>query len=275
MKEVITDCARIETNVDNLTAESRDQQAQITSLKTELSEVKGHIVTPAGCSASRRADNATAARAHSAAPTVGGHSVRSSVTWKPTQVTVYNFCAFGSDAGALTRKERDEKGAFIISKLSSEVAAGVSLEKKYPLTRQLVFNVADGGEACWILREAILEMTDSEIKGFKLPIPGEEPAADQEYLKVRVEDHPEKKQKRGFFFRALRALERQFPRTTHAEKDIIVDVRFLKVHAGPLHTSLGSITAAGWTWDEHACVTALGSNLDFAQLRRDSMRDDN
>ena len=266
--QVQEDLTRIETKVGNT-------QAQLESLQAEVKDLKTKDSVPAPSSSSVHA------RAQFFGPVVNGSTPGSAAqrrpippSWKPTKVVVYNFCPFGSDAGALTRKERDENGALILSKLSQEVAKGVTLEKKYSLSRQLVFEVNEGGEACWILREAILGMQNLEIKGFQVPNPDVEPSSHQEHLKVRVEDHPERKEKRGHFFRALRALEKQFPHDSYAANQIIVDVRFLKLHAGPQHSSLGPITASGWTWDADACANTLGTHLDLPRLRRDSLRDE-
>ena len=199
-------------------------------LQNEFSELRvgsGTRGGSSGSSNSRAVFGNVASRSQSAGPIARNGEQHQYVphSWKPTKVTVYNFCEFGSDAGALTRKERDEKGAFILSKLPPEAVSGVSLEKKYSLSRQLVFNCEKGGEECWILREAILAMKDLEIKGFKVP-DLEDAGANQVHLKVRVEDHPDRREKRGLFFRALRALEKQFPPEVHEAKQIIVDVRF-------------------------------------------------
>lgn len=132
------------------------------------------------------------------------------------------------------------------------------------MTRQLVFLVPQGGEACWILREALLALVESDEK---LEIKG------VTNLKVRVEDHPDQKDKRAHFFRALRAFERQIPRQQHEEKDIIVDVRFLKIYAGKELLSLGDVTLNGWSWDADACNKTLGAQLDILRVRRDSLQD--
>eukprot|EP00973_Karenia_brevis_P053772 7470115-Karenia_brevis.AAC.1 len=123
---------------------------------------------------------------------------------------------------------------------------GVKLEKKYSLTRQLVFIVPEGGEKCWCLREALLEkLGDYEIKGTK-------------DLRCRVEDHPDRADKRTHFFRALRALESQFPRESHEANNIIVDTRFCCMYAGVEHESLGQAAVEGWTWDTEVLKQAFG-----------------
>ena len=92
-------------------------------------------------------------------------------------------------------------------------------------------------------------------------------------MKVRVEDHPERKDKRSRFFRALRALEKQVPRDQHEEKEIVIDVRFLKMYAGKELLSLGDISVSGWAWDVDACKKTLKESVDTTRLRRDSLQD--
>ena len=92
-------------------------------------------------------------------------------------------------------------------------------------------------------------------------------------LKVIVEDHPERRDKRAHFFRALNAFERQMPKPEHEQNEIIVDTRFMKIYAGSSHLSLGDATVAGWTWDVESCSKALADKIDVTRLKRDSLLD--
>ena len=142
---------------------------------------------------------------------------------------------------------------------------GVSHERKYSLSRQLVYNVPDGGEACWVLREALLAAFTThhvEIKGVS-------------DLKVRVEEHPVRRDKRLHFFRALNALEKQIPRDTHEANNIIVDMRLLRMYAGSEHVPLGEVSVTGWTWSTVALNNTLADKLDVLKLRRESLLDSN
>ena len=265
--EVKEDLARVETNVVNVTAEVREHGTQLKTLQHQFTELKGDVEARTRSTRDVVAGSYSAAsRTQSAGPSVGEPSARrlAPEAWKPTKVTLSNFCAFGSNVNALTPKERDAEAKKIMDRLPADVAHGVSHEKKYTLTRQLVFVVPQGGEACWMLREALLALMEDDDK---LQVKG---VTD---LKVRVEDNPERKDKRTHFFRALRALEKQIPREQHEEKGIMVDVRFLQIYAGKEFVPLGEVSVNGWSWDAEACTKTLGEQLDTTRLRRDSLQD--
>ena len=114
-----------------------------------------------------------------------------------------------------------------------------------------------------------MDLEDLEVKGVK----GFAMAGESSGLRVRVEDHPERRDKRAQFFRAVRALEKQIPRARHEEECIIVDPRLLRIYAGAEHSSLGEASVSGWTWDLPSCTQALGDKLDHARLRKDNLFD--
>ena len=118
--QVQEDLTRIETNVGNT-------QAQLESLQAEVKDLK------AKDSALGSSSSSVHARAQFFGPVVNGSASRRPAgvaeSWKPTKMYVSNFCAFGSDQNALTRAERDEKAAEILSKLPSDISKGVTIER--------------------------------------------------------------------------------------------------------------------------------------------------
>ena len=128
-------------------------------------------------------------------------------------------------------RARRQSSRDLLSKLPSHVAQDVTHERKYSLTRQLISIIPEGGEKCWIFREALLNFQDLEVMG----VEGFVEVGESEGLRVRVEDHLTRRDKRTHFFRAVRALENQLPRTSHDEKGVIVDVRLLKIYGDPEH----------------------------------------
>ena len=120
-----------------------------------------------------------------------------------------------------------------VALVPQDAKEGVVVEKRYALSRRIVFKIPKGGERVWILKEALnAAITEGEIK-----INGKE-------VKVRVQDSPDKESKRGNFWRAVAAIE------TLVDKDaIILEPRFCCMYATSSHETLGKASVDSFDWD--------------------------
>lgn len=173
--------------------------------------------------------------------------------WVAGNVEVFGFFEYASKTGALGTVERDKLAADLLEHVPENVQHGFKLNTRFNLTRKLIFSKAGGGEDCWSLREAL--MNAIETHGIK---------CNDKDLKVRVEDSPQKRNKRAKFFRAadvLREIE-------GAVDKIILEPQTCGIHSKETHQLLGKATEDHFEWNEEV-VTSVFPGIDMPKLRRD------
>ena len=115
----------------------------------------------------------------------------------PKKVFVQGFFDFGAETGSLKPAKRDDLAKKLVDELPEHLEGRFKLEKKYVNSRRLVFNaVGAGGEECWELREKFvltIESQGMEVNG--------------KTLKVRIEEEPERQNKRQSYWRAVDAIK--------------------------------------------------------------------
>ena len=130
-------------------------------------------------------------------------SVGARSAFRPTKVFVQGFYDFDTDKGALRDTERDQWGQTLLSHLPAHLAEQFQLEKKYAITRRLVFTTkGQGGEVCWEVREKFMDAIS--VNNYKI---------NSRDLKVRVEEDENRANRRKCYWRAVDAL-----RTMKTEK---------------------------------------------------------
>ena len=167
------------------------------------------------------------------------------------KVIVQNFYDHKTGKGALDPKQRDALVTQLLGNIPTHIKEGFQYEKRYNLSRRIVFVLPKGGEKCWEFRTSLVET----IEANNITVNGKP-------LKVRVQDSPEKESKRGMFWKAVFALE------TQVDKDkIILEPRSFSIHASDGHEKLGKAEADAYEWDDEK-VKRIFPAVDLPELRR-------
>ena len=191
-----------------------------------------------------------------AAPTAAqprSRSVGATCAFRPTKVFVQGFFDYKTEQGALRDSERDHWGQMLLSAAPSHLADKFKLEKKYKLTRRLVFTTSGtGGEVCWELREHLMNaiVTENYI------INGKE-------LKVRVEEQQERRDKKRNFWKAVEALRE----VKKEDADFIVEPSAFGIYEHETLQRLGSMEDGEYKWNE-AVLSTVFPDVDAVALRR-------
>ena len=187
-----------------------------------------------------------------AAPQARARSVGARSHFVPKKVFVQGFYDFEANTGALKPQDRDNLANRLVENMSEGLRGKFALEKKYAMSRRLVFTSANGGEECWEFREKLVEAI--EAKNIEV---GGKP------VKVRVEEEPERQLKRQHYWKAVDALKAV---AKEGEQFILEPVSFGIFDAKDVDR-LGVATADSYEWN----TELLGRNLpmvDVAALKK-------
>ena len=184
-------------------------------------------------------------------------SVGAKGSFKASKVYVQGFYDFKSERGALREAERDQWAQTLMAHMPAHLATEFKVEEKYKLTRRLVFHTKGvGGELCWELREKLMDaITANEYK------------INDKELKVRVEEEPERLEKRKLFWKAVDAL-----RSMKTEDvDFIIEPASRSIYDQKTLERLGRVEEGGFRWNAEA-TTAAFPDLDVVALRRATLQ---
>ena len=149
--------------------------------------------------------------------------------------------------------ERDTLVQTLLSSRPSQLAGQFKVEKKYKLTQRLVFIASGpGGEVCWEFREKLVDTISAQ----ELKINDKE-------LKVRVEEHPEKRDKRRSYWKAVEALRA----VRKEDTDFIIEPATFGIHDNNTLARLGMMEDGEFKWNTDALSSAF-PGIDVTVLRR-------
>ena len=180
-------------------------------------------------------------------------SVGSRPSFTPKEVYVQGFFDWSTGVGAIDEGQVEELVAKLLSSTPQDLKDKFRVDDKYKSScRRVTFVSESGGEACWKLREKILEAIErDDIKqGGKV-------------LKVRVQNSPDDQVKRAHYWRAVDAL-RGFAKE---DVDFILVPKSYGIHEAHGVELMGSLSEAGFTWDEAIVKQALPS-INFIALKK-------
>ena len=194
------------------------------------------------------------------ARSVGAPMPRSGATrssFRPTKVFVQGFYDFKSDKGALREHERDQWAQTLKSHLPSHLADQFQIEKKYKLTRRLVFSTkGEGGESCWEVREKFADAIATN--DYKI---------NSKDLRVRVEEDQGRADRRKAYWKAvdaLRGLKRE-------DIDFIIEPATFAIHDQKTLDRLGKLEDDEFKWNADV-VGVCFPDIDLPALRRATLQ---
>ena len=231
--EVKEEFQRVQTNLDNLSADHEQTKTGLTTLQAEVSELK-RSTRPSGAS-------------RSAAEPARGH-------FSPAEVYVQGFFDFNTSQGALTKEQATSHAETLLAEVPNEASTQFKMECRFWPTRRITFVTQNGGD-CWRFRDHLADA----ISKLELKINGKE-------LRIKVQEPPDVAAKNGRYWRAVYALKKQLVE----DDDFFIAPSEYSICEAKSLEPLGELSNMGFNWGAES-LRKFFPTLNILELRKATM----
>ena len=154
-QEAIAVAEQAEGKSEQAMSKVNDLEQQVAGIITDVGSLKGdnlkqevEQIVKASLAGGTVAGSVGLGGDSGVAPVVRGKSGGARMRFVHERVIVQGFFDYRSGKGALERQARDDLAAKLLGYVDEDVKSGFKLEKRYNLSRRLVFVLPNGGEKC-------------------------------------------------------------------------------------------------------------------------------